>query len=150
MARALRIDKLTLAALDATLRSYLAGSANREIPIWQMISASLDVLHERASEWRAILRDAGIEADVEQGESAVGGGSLPGETLPTWLLALVVPQPESVATALRALTPAIVCRIQKDRLLFDPRTVLAAQNDDLLRALRTVCQSADHVGRSRP
>jgi L-seryl-tRNA(Ser) seleniumtransferase len=150
MARALRVDKLTLAALDATLRAYLAGSAEREIPIWQMISATPEAIRGRATEWSTFLRNAGVAADVEEGESAVGGGSLPGETLPTWLLALVVPQPESIATALRGLSPAIVCRIQKDRLLFDPRTVLADQDNDLLQGLRTVCVPASHGEGSRP
>jgi len=136
LARALRVDKMTLAALDATLRSYQRGRALSEIPIWRMISTARQTLHQTAQRWRAILHDAGIDAAVWEGESAVGGGSLPGETLPTALLALPTPAPDALAARLRAGDPPIVCRIQQDHLLCDPRTVLPAQEDPLLQALR--------------
>ena len=91
MARALRVDKMTLAALDATLRSYARGRAVDEIPVWRMIAAPVESLHERAQSWQQRLAAAGLPAELWPGASAVGGGSLPGETLPTWLLALPAP-----------------------------------------------------------
>lgn len=132
MARALRVDKMTLAALEATLRAYARGRAPNEIPVWRMISATADELRARAEGWRDV---AGMGASVLPGASAVGGGSLPGETLPTWLLALSVARPDEAAAELRRANPAIVCRIQKDQLLFDPRTVLPQQEEHLLTTL---------------
>jgi L-seryl-tRNA(Ser) seleniumtransferase len=136
MARALRVDKLTLAALDATLRSYRRGRASDEIPIWQMIAASAETLRSRAERWRQTLMQVGIAAELRQGESAIGGGSLPGESLPTWHLAIAAVRPDALAACLRAGDPPIVCRIQKNYLLFDPRTVLQEQEDNLLNLLQ--------------
>jgi L-seryl-tRNA(Ser) seleniumtransferase len=128
LARALRVDKLTLAALDATLRSYLRGRATEEIPVWQMISAPVTTLHERVLKWQQRLAAQGIASQVQEGECAVGGGSLPGETLPTRVLTIAHPQPDAMAARLRQATTPIICRIQRDALYFDPRTVLPEQD----------------------
>ena len=136
--RALRVDKMTLAALDATLRSYQRGRAVEEIPVWRMMAASAQEVAERAETWRARLAALGLSASVRAGESAVGGGSLPGETLPTTLLALVIPQPDQAAYRLRTGPSAVVCRIQDNALLFDPRTVLPDQDDLLIAAIAEV------------
>lgn len=138
MARALRVDKLTFAALDATLRSYQRGRALEELPVWQMISASVAGLTQRVQGWLAHLQAAHISGDWLPGESAVGGGSLPGEVLPTVLLAITHPAPDAAAAALRRQNPPVVCRIQRDQLLFDARTVLPNQEAALLRALVNV------------
>ena len=135
LARALRVDKLTLAALEATLQSYRRGRATEEIPVWQMIAASPAMLATRAMVWQQQLAATGITAAIWPGESAIGGGSLPGETLPTHLLALPAPAPDATAAALRARRPAIICRIQQDHLLFDPRTVLPEQEGYMLTAV---------------
>ena len=135
MARALRVDKLTLAALDATLVSYQRGRALDEIPVWQMISATAPALAERAARWRQQLAAAQIEAHIQPGESAVGGGSLPGETVPTTLLAVPIDNADSAAAALRARPVPVVCRIQQGMLLFDPRTLLPAQDAQLTVAI---------------
>ncbi len=124
MARALRVDKMTLAALQATLESYRRGRAESEIPVWQMIAAPADRVEARAYRWQAQLADYGDALQVWAGESTIGGGSLPGETLPTSLLAITIPDPDGAAAYLRQLDQPIICRIQKDALLFDPRTVL--------------------------
>jgi L-seryl-tRNA(Ser) seleniumtransferase len=129
---------MTLAALEATLRSYQRGRAVDEVPVWQMIAAPPDVLRARAQRWQVWLGDRGILAELWPGESAVGGGSLPGETLPTWLLALPAAQPDAHAARLRGVATPVICRIQQDHLLFDPRTVLPGQEDVLLQTLRTV------------
>jgi L-seryl-tRNA(Ser) seleniumtransferase len=140
MARALRVDKMTLAALDATLGSYQRGRATTEIPVWQMIAAPLEALTARAGAWAAqmapALPSAPDDVQIWPGESAVGGGSLPGETLPTALLAIRVAHAEQVSAALRARRLPVVCRVQKDHLVFDPRTVLPDQDADLVEAVR--------------
>jgi L-seryl-tRNA(Ser) seleniumtransferase len=76
--------------------------------------------------------------EVVSGESTVGGGSLPGETLPTFLLALDVRNPDRFMKGLRQLTPPVVARLENDRILFDPRTVLPEQETNLLTAIRAV------------
>lgn len=86
--RAIRIDKLTLAALEATLRHYQAKEAAARIPIWRMIAAPPDALAQRARRWAQQLSVWQIQAEIIEGQSTIGGGSLPGETLPTTLLAL--------------------------------------------------------------
>ena len=140
MARALRVDKLTFAALDATLRSYQRGQAVNELPVWQMISASVATLRERVQQWLTQLQAVGITGEITHGESAVGGGSLPGEVLPTMLLAIPHSAPDAIAAQLRSQNPPVICRIQRAHLVFDPRTVLPAQEPALLHALVSVLQ----------
>jgi len=132
LARAVRPDKLCLAALRATLVHYLKDEAVQQIPVWQMIAASPDGLRRRSEAWVQAL-GAG---EVRPGRSTVGGGSLPEETLPTWLLAISLAHPDRAAAWLRRQTPPVVARIEDDRLVLDPRTVFASQEVDLLRILR--------------
>ena len=132
LARALRVDKLTYAALIATLQHYRRGEAVECIPVWQMISSSLDGIHERARRWSAAVGGAVIE-----GESTVGGGSLPGATLPTALLAIDCDAPDTLTARLRQASPPVVARIADGRVLLDPRTVLPEQDEALLQALQS-------------
>lgn len=134
LARALRADKLCLAALTATLTHYLKHEAEREIPVWRMISTPVEKLFERVTRWRDALQ----RGEIIHGLSTVGGGSLPEETLPTHLLALSVCQPNKFLAQLRALHPAIIARIDQERICLDPRTVLPEQENDLLRGLGQV------------
>lgn len=131
LARAIRADKLCLAALSATLLHYLKDEALKEIPVWQMISVSEKELHDRVSGWIAAL---GV-GEAIQGESAVGGGSLPGQVLPTWLLALPNSSPTKLLVRLREFKPPVIARIQDDRVVLDPRTILPEQDDTLLSIL---------------
>lgn len=142
LARALRVDKLTLAALEATLRTYAAGRALDEIPVWQMIAATPAKIQARAEQWQLQLNRAGVVSEIVESASTVGGGSLPGETLPTYCLALDLPHPDRIAANLRAGAPPVVCTIQQNRLLFDPRTVLPADEEALVSALVAVAHSA--------
>ena len=139
LARAVRPDKLCLAGLTATLAHYLKDEAPREIPIWRMISATAAELERTAAEWVAALAQQGIAAECRPGFSTIGGGSLPGETLPTWLVALDPVRPLHVAARLRAADPPVIGRVEDDRLLLDPRTVLPAQHAALLRAVVQAC-----------
>jgi L-seryl-tRNA(Ser) seleniumtransferase len=121
-----------LAGLQATLRHYLLGEAVDKVPVWRMISQTEAALEERAATWVQVLARLSVNAQAEPGRSAVGGGSLPGETLPTCLVALHVDSVESVAARLRQAEPPIVTRIVDDRLVLDPRTVLPEQDAVLL------------------
>ena len=137
--RAVRIDKMTLAALEATLRHYQRDEVETRIPIWRMISAQPKHIASRATNWVTKLQAQGIAARVQRGESTIGGGSLPGETLPTTLLALdaahVSLSLDELAKRLRLRRIPIVGRIQRDTLLLDPRTVLEEQDEEVVRAL---------------
>ncbi|MDH7489857.1 MAG: L-seryl-tRNA(Sec) selenium transferase [Anaerolineae bacterium] len=142
LTRALRVDKVAIAGIEATLRHYLLNEAAREIPVWRMIATPADTLRKRARAWARRLKAAGVDATVVEGQSTVGGGSLPGETLPTWLLALAVPSPDGFARALRMGKPAIVPRIEEDRVLFDPRTVLPDEDEALVKGILTAWSAA--------
>ncbi|MEW6568485.1 MAG: L-seryl-tRNA(Sec) selenium transferase [Chloroflexota bacterium] len=138
LARAVRPDKLCLAALSATLTHYLKDEAEREIPVWQMIAVSTETVRRRAETWAAALG----QGDVLPGQSTVGGGSLPEETLPTFLWTLPHPSPNTLARRLRQASPPLIARVEDDRLALDPRTVLPEQEDDLLRLLGDVLSRA--------
>ena len=131
LARAIRLDKLGIAALTATLLHYVKGEATKSIPTWRMIAASLPALERRANRWQGYF---GSAAKVVKGESTIGAGSLPGETLPTWLVSLKLPKgkgtADALATRLRESNPPVVGRIENDRVVLDPRTVLP--NEDRL------------------
>jgi L-seryl-tRNA(Ser) seleniumtransferase len=132
LARALRPDKLCLAALAATLIHYLEGNATQAIPVWRMIAVPAEDLHQRARHWARMLK----QGEVIASRSAVGGGSLPEETLPTWVLALQHGKPNTLAARLRQGHPPIIARVEQDQVLLDPRTVLPEQDDALLSVLR--------------
>ena len=128
LARALRADKLCLAGLSATLLHYLKDEAEREIPIWRMIAATPDEIRSRALRWVEILG----QGEVISGLSTIGGGSLPGETLTTYLLALAVRSPNRFIGRLREATPPVIARLEDNRVVFDPRTILPEQESTLL------------------
>ncbi len=136
LARAVRVDKTTLAALQATLLAYLEGKAAEEIPVWRMIATPLESLARRARKWQRALRHTGVPLSVISAESTVGGGSLPGQTLPTRALAISVASPDALAARLRTATPPVIARIEDDRLLLDPRTVLPEQDTGLIEVVR--------------
>ena len=134
MARAVRMDKIGLAALGATLISYIRGNAENELPIWQAISMPLSDIDDRAKRWRAAV-GAGEVVDVR---SAIGGGSLPGQTLPSRALALA-PQrgPDEFMEGLRGAKRPVIARIEDERVLLDPRTVAEHEDEYVIAALRS-------------
>ena len=139
LVRALRPDKVTIAGLVATLQHYQRGEAEREIPVWQMIGAGKEELSQRAQRWAAAItrQSRTFEVDVRDAESAIGGGSLPGVTLPTAVVALQPRQctVEGIAAALRRATPPVVGRIERNAFLLDPRTVLPDDEPALLTTI---------------
>jgi L-seryl-tRNA(Ser) seleniumtransferase len=136
LARAVRADKLALAALSATLLHYLKDEAEQEIPIWRMISAEPLDIKARAQSWADNLNTG----QVIPGESTVGGGSLPGESMPTFLLALKVPNPDRLLESLRENDHPVIARIQDGMAVFDPRTVLPEQDEFLLNNVQRVIE----------
>ena len=134
LARAVRIDKLSMAALSATLLHYVRGEAERKVPIWRMVSAPPDDIASRADAWASA-----VGGNARSGLSTIGGGSLPGETLPTTLLSLEGDArggADALAARLRRASPPVIGRIEDDEVLLDPRTVLPEQDGDLLRGVR--------------
>ena len=136
LARALRVDKLTLAALIATLDLYLTQSLSR-LPVWDMLGASTESIGARARAWQSRLMELGAAVEVVHAESTVGGGSLPGERLATMALA-ITPARGGAAELLRRLRehePPVIGRIVEERVLLDPRTVLPDEDDVVIDAV---------------
>ena len=127
LARALRVDKLTVAALEATLRQYLDPSrAVKEIPTLAMLTADPETLRKRARALaKTISSGGGFEAEVVEDVSRAGGGALPMEDLPTWTVAVTSPSTKTSALeeALRKADPPVICRVREDRVILDMRTV---------------------------
>jgi L-seryl-tRNA(Ser) seleniumtransferase len=141
LARAVRIDKIRLAGLAVTLLHYLKEEAEQKIPVWQMISTPLAEIEGRAQEWTQHL--AGV-ATVIEGESVVGGGSLPGSNLPTRLVAIKGSVKgkegntvQEMARKLRLQRPPVIGRIEGNSLLLDPRTVPSEEDEAVLQTLRS-------------
>jgi len=145
LARAVRIDKTRLAGLAATLTHYLKGEAEQKIPVWQMISMPLDEIGRRAQDWVGHLGTLGAVVD---GESVVGGGSLPGSTMPTKLV-VVKGSPKArgpslaqgLAERMRANRPPVIARIEGNALLLDPRTVLLNEDQAVVEALQNAARA---------
>ncbi len=133
--RALRVDKMTLAALEATLAAYLREDA-LAVPVQAMIHATVEELDGRARLLASQLAKPDLQVDIIEGESVTGGGSTPGQGLPTRLLAVRSTRTSAgeMAEFLRRHRPPIIGRVEQDRLLLDLRTVLEDQAEDIVRA----------------
>ena len=129
--RALRADKLCLAALNATLLEYLKGKADEEVPVITMLSQKPEKLKERASHWQSLLGTG----EVVESNSTIGGGSLPEQELQTWCLAITPNSAKRFISRLRQLNPPVIARIENEQVLLDPRTVLPKDEEVLLSHL---------------
>ena len=137
LARALRIDKLNLTALHSTLLHYVSNEPLSRIPIWGMISADLSDIKQRATDW---LETTKIKGEVIKSNSTIGGGSLPGEVLNTYVLAI---EPKTstankISAQLRSYETPIIARIESDQVILDARTVLPDQDNIVIRALKEI------------
>jgi len=150
MARAMRPDKSILAALAATLRLYRAGTALTGIPIWRQIATASRDLEGRARALLAVLAvgssvvrpdGPGVELRVEPVEATIGGGSLPGQTLPSVALVIRGPSPQRLLAALRAASPAVIARVADDAVVLDLRTVDPADDEALAAAIRSALRA---------
>jgi L-seryl-tRNA(Ser) seleniumtransferase len=147
LSRALRLDKMSIAALEATLLAYVRGSALAEVPVLRMIAANAEVISVRASRIAAAIRAASPPsseiAELPSG-SVVGGGAWPLGRLPTTVVAL---RREGIGAAsierrLRAGTPAIIARVEDARVLLDPRTVLEEEEEALVAGASSALAAA--------
>ena len=141
LARAMRIDKLSMAALAATLEHYIKGEALDKIPVWRIIAMTADDVKARADGW---VREIGANASLIKSRATIGGGSLPGETLPTWALAIkcddLLGGAEGVARRLREWESPVLGRIEDEHVMLDARTVLPGEDDTMLQAVRHALQ----------
>jgi L-seryl-tRNA(Ser) seleniumtransferase len=139
--RALRADKMTYAALEATLAEYAAGRASATVPVQRMLTMSLDEIRAGAEALATHVNALdGWQAEILPGDSAVGGGSAPGVKLPTCLVSIARRglTPDALEERLRLGAPPVIARITDDRLVIDLRTVLPAQDSDLRAAIGRV------------
>ncbi|MEL7566019.1 MAG: L-seryl-tRNA(Sec) selenium transferase [Dehalobacterium sp.] len=142
LTRALRIDKMTVAALEATLKSYLEPeSVAWKNPTLEMLTRSTEILQDQANQLKEMLAkdlSSFLDVVIEKGVSQVGGGSLPGINLPTFLVVIkpVNQKVDQFASALRGGTPAVLTYIRDDKIIIDPRTVLPSQYEQLISAIR--------------
>ena len=136
LARAVRVDKMTLAALAATLDLYVR-QGEAPVPTWEMLRATAAEVAARAQALVERLRAAGLQVETRASTSAVGGGSLPGEQLPTTVVVILEPRPTParLIERLRAQEPPVIARIEADRVVLDPRTLLPDEEEPLLRAV---------------
>jgi len=137
--RALRLDKMFIAGLEGVLLSYLKGEVTRKIPAWQMISTPLDVLKKRAENIGDQLKKSEISITIGESASTVGGGSLPGETLPTVVIS--VESAESAdrqAKRFREQSPPIIGRIEDERFMLDLRTIFPHQDELIIKAIKKI------------
>lgn len=142
LARAMRIDKLQAAALEATLALYATG-AHDEIPVHRMIHESLETLSKRA---RALSEAIGGDlegAHVVHCDSVVGGGSVPGQSLSSWGVRVRCPDPAAFAARLRTGSPSVFCRVQDDHVLLDARTITDGQVPLAARAVLYALEGDD-------
>jgi L-seryl-tRNA(Ser) seleniumtransferase len=142
LARALRLDKLSIAALEATLRLYLdPEQAVREIPTLAMLTADPEVLRKRARGLaRKIAAEGDFEAEVVEGVSRAGGGALPMEDLPTWTVAVTSTtySANRIEAELREAETPVICRIHEDRVVLDVRTIADDETSLVAEAFRSV------------
>ena len=136
LARAMRPDKVTLAALAATLALYRSGEAHTRVPVWRMIAEPVASLRRRADAMVGLIQEAGFEASVSRLVATLGGGSLPGERVESAGLSIRIDRPGRLHRALRVGEPAVIGRIHQAALILDLRTVLPEQDGSVVEALR--------------
>jgi L-seryl-tRNA(Ser) seleniumtransferase len=142
IARAVRVDKMQIAALETVLAMHASGRAS-SLPVHRMVLAPLEELSRRAHELAESL-DGDLEgAHVRKCESVVGGGSMPGTSMPSWGVGLKTADPTAFAARLRSGSPSVFCRVEPDAVVFDVRTVLPDQLPDLTRAIQYALEGDD-------
>jgi L-seryl-tRNA(Ser) seleniumtransferase len=140
MARAVRADKTCLAGITTTLLHYLKDEAENEIPVWKMIAMPAEEVKRWAEKWVRTLGTGSVRAS----QATVGGGSLPGDSLPSYVLELSVKSADKFLKGLREQTTPIIARTENDKILIDPRTILDEQAGILLAELKALLESEKH------
>ena len=137
LARALRVDKMQVAALEAVLRMYTSGR-REELPVWHLLKTPSTELKTRAARLARELPGA----QARKSEGAVGGGSVPGYVVPSWAVEVCVMRAETMAARLREGRPSVFCRVENGALVFDLRAIPPERDGDLLRAIRYALEQA--------
>jgi len=134
--RAIRVDKMATAALEAVVQLYLNKEAKQTVPVWQMMELTAEEIGKRAKTLAATLNSCGITAEVKPGLSMVGGGSLPDQTLGTYVVTV---KPgislEAFSSRMRMGTPPVIGRIEDERFVLDLRTVFTSQEEMLVQKI---------------
>jgi L-seryl-tRNA(Ser) seleniumtransferase len=151
--RALRVDKLTYAALEATLRLYERGVAQTEVPVIRAMAMNVDEIEERAENFKQRgneLANGRLKLVLEEGDSVIGGGSAPEVKLPTVLIAIAADELSAamIEQRLRDHATPIITRTERDRVLIDLRTVLTGEEEIILEALAALAQPSQTVAAS--
>jgi L-seryl-tRNA(Ser) seleniumtransferase len=139
--RALRVDKVTFAALESTLRIYDRGAARAEVPVIRAIAAGTDLIQERASRFATLLAGKNLfKVGLEQGQSVIGGGSAPGINLPTILVTIESSDisASAIESLLRSRDIPVIARTEKDRVVIDLRTVAPDEESIIIEALEAI------------
>jgi L-seryl-tRNA(Ser) seleniumtransferase len=138
--RALRSDKIRLAALEATLLSYQRGEAQTEVPLMKMLSLSAAELEEQTHEVMAAVGSSAAHLELIKGESTIGGGAGPTSTLSTTLIAITHPErsAQDIEHQLRSFSPAIIARISEEKVLLDLRSVFSDEIPLVIQALKNL------------
>jgi L-seryl-tRNA(Ser) seleniumtransferase len=142
IARAVRVDKMQVAALESVLAAHATGT-HTDLPIWRMLREPIENVHLRATQLAEAL-DGELEgAHVVHSEAVVGGGSAPGHVIPSYAVELRVPDPAAMAARLRTGAPTVFCRLEEKSVLFDLRTVAEDELVDLTRAIQYALEGDD-------
>lgn len=142
--RVLRIGKMTTIALQLTLLHYLKKEAIEKVPVWQMINYPIQEIASRAEEISKKLTDLGVVSSICDGFSTVGGGSLPDQTLPTKLISIEPPcAVEDFARRLRFSSPSLLGRIEDNRFLIDPRTIMPSLDGTVIKIIQNTLFKPD-------
>jgi len=137
--RTLRVDKITLTILQEILLSYLRGEAVTKIPIWKMISCPLEKIAIRSQNICQELKKEDIPAFTKEGQTAIGGGSLPGQTFPTKLIIIKPPCPvEIFSNELRLFSPPLLGRKEKEFFILDPRCIDPSSDNLVVKIIKSV------------
>jgi L-seryl-tRNA(Ser) seleniumtransferase len=145
IARAVRVDKMQVAALETVLAMYAAGSADQELPVHRMLREPADSVAKRAHHLAERIGGDLEHAHVHRCESVVGGGSTPGTALPSWGVRMTVPDPPAFASRLRTGSPSVSCRLESGAVLFDARTITAEEVPNLARAILYAVEGDDLI-----
>jgi len=142
IARAVRVDKMQVAALESVLLAYATGT-HSDLPVWRMLDEPADEVKRRAERLARSL-DGELEgAHVRPSKASVGGGSMPGYAVPSWAVEVRVPDPEVMSARLRAGSPPVFCRVDEKGVVFDVRTVTEEALPELTRAIQYALEGDD-------
>jgi len=139
--RALRVDKMTYAALEATLRLYDRGVADQEVPVIRGISARIEQVKERAARFATLLAArSGLRTGLEEGQTVIGGGSAPGVRLPTVVVTVESTElsAATIESMLRGSEIPIIARTEKDRVVIDLRTVAPGDESLIIQTIESI------------